>query len=90
MAHWSPCVGTASPLTLAPVVVSLADVDVHSAESSRSIAAAATQQPAEIGFEFESVPLEISPQLAKVLLRILRKAADRRSIEIDGTVSPPS
>lgn len=48
------------------------------------------QEHAAIAFEYDPTPLEISPALAKVLLRILRKAAERRSIEIDGTVSPAS
>lgn len=34
-------------------------------------------------FEFEAGPLEISPGLARVLLRIMRKAAERRGLDID-------
>lgn len=34
-------------------------------------------------FEFEPGPFEISPGLARVLLRIMRKAAERRGIDID-------
>lgn len=89
MAQWSPCNATSSPVARAPIVVSLAGADVPSAES-RPRDRAATPQPAVVVFEYDSSPLEISPALAKVLLRILRKATEQRPIEIDGTVSPPS
>ena len=36
-------------------------------------------------FEFEAGPLEISPGLARVLLRIMRKAAERRGMDLEGT-----
>ena len=41
------------------------------------------QQQAEMVFEYAPGPLEITPGLAKVLLRILRKAAEQRGIDID-------
>ena len=41
------------------------------------------QQRAEMVFEYPPGPLEITPGLAKVLLRILRKAAERHGIDID-------
>ena len=44
----------------------------------------------ELIFEYVPGSFEITPELAKVLLRILRKAGERRSIDIDGTVSPTS
>ena len=50
----------------------------------------AIRRRSEIDFEYVPGPFEITPELAKVLLRILRKAAERRGIDIDDTVSPPS
>lgn len=50
----------------------------------------AIRRRSEIVFEYMPGPFEITPELAKVLLRILRKAAEQRGIDIDDTVSPPS
>ena len=89
VAHWSPCTATASTLLRAPFGTSVAGISVADAESRRH-STVTREEPASIVFEYDSSPLEISPALAQVLLRILRKAAEQRSIEIDGTVSPPS
>ena len=90
MAQWSPCNATASTSWPAPFVAWSTGINMAEAESRRHHDTATRQGPAEIAFEFEPTPLEISPALAMGLLRILRKAAERRHIEIDGTVSPPS
>ena len=50
----------------------------------------ARRRRSEIVFEYVPSPFVITPELAKVLLRILRKAAERGGIDIDDTVSPPS
>lgn len=41
-----------------------------------------------LAFEFGAGVLEITPGVAKVLLRIMRKAAERRGIDLDDTGRP--
>ena len=90
LAKYSPCTAIGSSLSRAPFVAPLTGINVADAESKRRHRTGTRQQPPAIGFEYVPGPFEITPELAKVLLRILRKAAERRGIDIDDTVSPPS
>jgi hypothetical protein len=51
--------------------------------STRRDLAARRRDGKELTFELDPDPLDITPGLARVLLRILRKAAERRATDLD-------
>ncbi|MEO5839433.1 MAG: hypothetical protein ABIQ73_18415 [Acidimicrobiales bacterium] len=62
--------------------VSLANLDNLPALTKQSVT---NNGDTIVTFEHEGCPLVISPGLARVLLRIMRKAARRRGIDLDVT-----